>query len=391
MDETKHSARDAAHYDLVLVGGGLQNGLMALGCFAHRPGVRIAMVERCGELGGSHTWSIHPYDVPPEARAFVADLIEYRWSSYDVRFPTFGRTLHAPYAAITSHRFARTVRAAFSGRPSSQLRLGCEVSHVGARHVGLTNGEQVHGSVVIDARGPHTVAGVEHCGFQKFLGLELEFEREHGVARPILIDATVPQVGGFRFFYVLPFTRRRLLVEDTTFSRSPVLDEERARGEVLAYAAQFGRVAQRVREERGVLPMPWRSSAPAAPASPLPGGYQGGWFHPATGYSFPAAVRLACHVAAYAQDPEGVLGPELARLQREQRSQVRYAEQLNRLLFTCFAPEAMWHVFARFYRLPDVLIHRFYALSLTPLDRARILVGRPPRGFSLAHALSGVP
>jgi len=49
----------------------------------------------------------------------------------------------------------------------------------------------------------------------------------------------------------------------------------------------------------------------------------------------------------------------------------------------------MCHVFERFYGLPDALVHRFYALELTAFDRARILVGRPPRGFSFAHALSG--
>jgi lycopene beta-cyclase len=48
----------------------------------------------------------------------------------------------------------------------------------------------------------------------------------------------------------------------------------------------------------------------------------------------------------------------------------------------------MWRVFERFYRLPEDLIERFYALSLSLPDRARILVGRPPRGFSIARALA---
>jgi lycopene beta-cyclase len=35
-------------------------------------------------------------------------------------------------------------------------------------------------------------------------------------------------------------------------------------------------------------------------------------------------------------------------------------------------------VFARFYRLPEPLIERFYAGRSTFGDRARILCGRPP-------------
>jgi lycopene beta-cyclase len=143
-----------------------------------------------------------------------------------------------------------------------------------------------------------------------------------------------------------------------------------------------------VREEVGVLPMPWTQPRSSALASPLRAGYQGGFFHPATGYSFPCAVRLACHVAAHVHGD--VLGRELDALVREHRAQARYAYALNRLLFHCFAPDAMWNVFARFYRLPEPLIHRFYALALSRLDRARILVGRPPRGLSLTHAVSGL-
>ena len=42
----------------------------------------------------------------------------------------------------------------------------------------------------------------------------------------------------------------------------------------------------------------------------------------------------------------------------------------------------------RFYRLPPEAVRRFYAMTLTHGDRARILCGRPPRGFSLTRALS---
>jgi lycopene beta-cyclase len=83
-----------------------------------------------------------------------------------------------------------------------------------------------------------------------------------------------------------------------------------------------------------------------------------------------------------------VFDTDLARLHRRHRSQVRFAHGLNLLLFRCFEPATMWNVFARFYTLPEDLIRRFYAMSLTRTDQARIVVGRPPRGFSLAIALA---
>jgi lycopene beta-cyclase len=62
------------------------------------------------------------------------------------------------------------------------------------------------------------------------------------------------------------------------------------------------------------------------------------------------------------------------------------------MLFGAFAPQERYHVLERFYRLPESTIRRFYALETLAMDRARILCGRPPRGFSLRRLLaSGAP
>jgi lycopene beta-cyclase len=307
-----------------------------------------------------------------------------------VRFPGVSRTVHAPYAAITSERFDRVLRAQLGDR----ARLGRSALQVGAERVVLDDGEELTAPLVIDARGPRAASELtgtyshvrSTCGFQKFVGLELELRAPHALAHPILMDATVPQDDGYRFFYVLPFGPSRLLVEDTVFSRSPRLDVHALTASVLDYAKRFGEVERVVRSEQGVLPMPWSSEMTAPERSPLVAGYQGGFFHPATGYSLPIALRLACLIAAHA--PSDVFGPALVDFVREHKEQARYAERLNALLFHAFAPEDMWNVFARFYRLPDALIERFYALQLTALDRARILIGRPPKGFSLTQVIS---
>ena len=47
-----------------------------------------------------------------------------------------------------------------------------------------------------------------------------------------------------------------------------------------------------------------------------------------------------------------------------------------------------WQVLARFYRLPEATIRRFYALELGAADQARLLIGRPPPGLSLRTRLA---
>jgi lycopene beta-cyclase len=373
-------------FDLVLVGGGLQNGLIALSALHHRPDCRIALVEAESTLGGNHTWCVHAADVPSEAHAWFDPLIVKRWPGYDVRFPNLVRTLDSPYAVVSSSHFAQVVTAAFAANSHWKLSTGKRATRIDAQAVSLDDGTTLRGSLVIDARGPDLASASTRCGFQKFLGLECRTAQPHGVLRPMLMDATCSQHDGFRFFYVLPLETDRLLIEETRFSRASSLDVSAARAGIEAYAAGAWPIVEILREERGILPMPWADAvAVSMSSSPVIAGYRGGYFHPATGYSLPAALRVASLVGSHVT--EQLFEEDWRAFQRRHRAQVLYAHQLNRLLFTGFADRDMWGVFERFYRLPEDLIARFYAMSMSVADRARLLIGRPPPGFSLSRAL----
>jgi lycopene beta-cyclase len=369
----------------VLVGGGLQNALVALALLSRDPAARVLMIERSPELGGNHLWSFHADDVPSAARAVVDPLVCARWPSYDVAFPGFERRVPAPYASVSSARLDAVVRRAFSRAPYGRLRTGVGASRIEADAVELSDGTRVRGEVVVDARGPARFALGGAVAWQKFLGCELAVA---GALRetPLLMDARAEQRDGFRFFYVLPLAPGRVLIEDTYFSDRPELDPERSRHDVLRYARSLGlRVIAIEREETGCLPLPLAFPRQRAANGPLAAGYQGGWFHPTTGYSFPAALRLALHVAA--TPPHELFGAAFQKLLAEQERQVRFGVLLNRMLFGAFQPAERWRALERFYRLPEATIRRFYAQSTTPLDRLRIVCGRPPAGLSLRALL----
>ena len=381
----------ATDFDYVLVGGGLSSCLLALALFRHRPGVRVALVEREPRLGGNHLWCFHAGDVE-KAHDFVAPLVAQRWPRYEVRFPGLERVLDEPYAAVTSQRLDRVVQRAFEEQHGSRPFLSRSAQHVEATRVLLDGGEELRASVVIEARGPNAFDPSGAAGYQKFLGLELALRRPCPLRDPLLMDAQLPQRDGFRFMYGLPLASDRVLLEDTYFSDSPGLDEAQTEAEIMAYSRRLGCEVDRIeRRETGCLPLPTRMPGWERPGAqaPLVAGYQGGWFHPLTGYSFPVAVRLAHAVATAA--PERLRDEAWPALQREHGGQFRFAVLLNRLLFTAFAPEQRWGAIERFYRLPSPVVRRFYALSLTRGDRLRLLCGRPPRGFSLSRALSSNP
>lgn len=377
--------------DYALVGGGLQNGLIALALRTHQPAARIALLERGATLGGNHTWCFHAGDVPAQARALVDPLVAHRWSGYQVRFPERKRQLRSDYACIPAARFDVVVREALTDHHVLCQHEALELNGtaVVARHVATGERVTVRARAIIDARGPDRGAFEGRAGYQKFVGLELACPG-HGLTEPVLMDACVDQREGYRFFYVLPLDEQRLLIEDTYFADSAYLDVSALRDRILAYAAERGYpVAGVLREETGVLPLPWHAE-PVAPArtetAALVAGYQGGWFHPATGYSFPVALRLALAVAETAADE--LPGPKVAALWRAHAEQLAFAYRLNWMLFRWFAPAQRYHVMEHFYRLPDDTIARFYACELTSFDKARLFLGRPPRGMSWRAALS---
>jgi lycopene beta-cyclase len=351
--------------------------------------VRIALFERGPRLGGNHTWCFHADDVGAAALEWVAPLVGASWPGYRVRFPTYERALSSPYAAVTSDRFDEVVAARLAAAPGCVVRTNAEVVDVAEHVVRLAGGERVAGQVVVDARGPAATPATAHRAYQKFIGHELALARPHGLTEPILMDFTVPQDGGLRFVYVLPLAADRVLVEDTYLCETPALDAAVVRARIDAYARARFQVAAVLREESGVLPLPLDGEHAAPERGPLRAGFQGGWFHPVTGYSFPVALRLAEHVAA--TPPEELFGAGLARLAAEQQRQLRFCHRLNRMLFSWFEPPQRYNVLARFYRLPEATIRRFYALRLSGTDRFRILAGRPPRGMSWRAALGRSP
>jgi len=376
----------AESFDYLLIGGGLQNALIALAIWAKRPAARICLVERSAEVGGNHLWCFHTADLGAPGEALVAPLVARRWPAYSVRFPRFERRLESAYAAVESDQLARVVRAAFAERRSSALRLQRSARQVQADSAVLDTGETVHARLVIDARGPEAHPNEHVIGYQKFVGLELELAHPTDLSEPIVMDATVRQEDGFRFVYTLPLAPTRVLIEDTYFSDHSSLDRAALNERALAYAHGLGLDIRGIcREETGILPLTAAAHAPRA-SSPLRAGYAGGFFHPTTGYSFPVAMRLALHVAD--REPGSVFDAEFDAFLREHARQQRYACLLNRLLFQAVPNDARRNVLERFYQLPEASVARFYALATTPFDRARILCGRPPRGISLTRAFT---
>lgn len=365
--------------DVVIAGGGLSGCLVALALQARHPSLDVRLVERSERLGGNHLWSFFEQDLDTEGLALVAPLISYGWDDYEVRFPTRSRELTSAYRSIRSEQLDRHVRTML---PANAIQSGTQIDDLGPRHVETREGTRFEARSVIDARGAGELRHLD-LGWQKFVGQEFSIAGGHGRTRPVIMDANIPQIDGYRFVYTLPFTSDTLLVEDTYYADDPVLDHEMLAGRIADYADRHGWHRRTVvRQEAGVLPVAlggdfdsyWQSGGLGVPKV----GIRAGMFHPTTGYSLPDAVRIALLISDRRDFSAAMVHDAVFGEARRQWRERHFYRLLDRMLFRAAEPEARFRIMARFYGLDQALIERFYAAHSTGWDKVRLLSGRPP-------------
>lgn len=373
-------------FDLILVGGGLANALVAWRLLQTRPDVAFVLLEAGPTIGGNHTWSFHGTDVTKAQLEWLWVLTSKSWPSHDVIFHTGARRLGGGYHSIRSEDFHWKL----AERLGERLRVKAKVVAQTATSVTLASGETLEARGVIDGRG-FSSAPAWPCGYQKFLGLDVELEQPHGLEVPLLMDGRVDQHGAFRFLYLLPWDERRVLVEDTSYADDASLDLPALRSRIAHYLAERRLSVKAVlREEAAALPIPLSGAAPRLDRPTI--GVAAGLFHATTGYSLPFAVSMA---DALATQPSFDALALTAWLQRE--SDRHWASQgffrlLNRMLFRGAEPERRVKIFESFYAHDEALIGRFYAGALTRWDVLKVLArGAPtvPGPRAVRAALSG--
>jgi lycopene beta-cyclase len=187
--------------DMIIVGAGLSGLLTAWRCLDVNPDLQIEIIEASDRIAGDHTWSFNLTDVAEHLQGWIKPFIAYRWDSYDVKFPKRKRTLDIPYCTGNSDTLRACVQLHIdSGR--LRLRLNTAVESLHSDYVVLESGEKLEARGVLDARGFEPNDDV-FLGYQKFVGHVIKTKEPHGLERPIIMDATVEQLGGYRFVYCL--------------------------------------------------------------------------------------------------------------------------------------------------------------------------------------------
>ncbi|NNC53017.1 MAG: lycopene beta-cyclase CrtY [Erythrobacter sp.] len=366
--------------DIAIIGGGLAGGLAALAITRAAPQLSVSLIEAGDSFGGNHRWSWFEGDLGPQEAALLEPFEKTEWTGgNDVRFPAHERRLEGNYRSLDSRDFDAALRRLL---PQEAIRTGSRVMGLDGNGVTLESGERIAAKALIDCRDAVPSEHLEG-GWQVFLGQHLRTSEPHGIDRPVIMDAAVEQPDAYRFVYLLPLGTDEIFVEDTYYTDRPVVDAATLRDRIADYCAQRGWQTEALHEETGILPVITGGDFAAYRASLAnPGvavaGARGGFVHPLTSYTLPIAAQNALAIAgAAAEDLAGL--PEFVEDRAHAHwKRTAYYRLLGKMLFEAAEPAERYRVFERFYRLPEPLISRFYAARSTPLDKLRILTGRPP-------------
>ena len=125
--------------DLILVGGGLANILIALRLAETQPELKVLILEQDADVGGHHTWSFHGTDLTTAQHEWIKPLVTYSWENTTVRFPKLNRTLPGSYHSITSEQLAQVA----DERLGDSIWCDTSVFNIRPDGVTLTDGREI--------------------------------------------------------------------------------------------------------------------------------------------------------------------------------------------------------------------------------------------------------
>ena len=281
------------HYDFIIAGGGLAG--LSLACHLVRSPLRdrsILIVDKDAKERDDRTWGFW------SAQPLIFDELVYRsWGQLQVVGPDLKRLIDLGgyrYKVIRGIDFYTFARKELSAHENVSFAQGI-VSRIqdGADEARVTvDGQTVGGTWVFDSLFRPSAFTVDHACYHRlklhFEGWEIETpEPAFNPQAATLLDFRTPQKQETRFFYVLPYSERRALVEFTVFSLGLLGRREYDQALTEYLKNVLGMRDYRILgEESGVIPITDQPFPRRTGGRIMTVGAKGGRVKPTTGYAF---------------------------------------------------------------------------------------------------------
>ncbi len=291
-----------SHYDIAVLGGGLAglSLLYHLERAGKLSGKRVLLIDPARKTGHDRTWSFWETGEGP-----FEHLLYHRWERVKLHNSTSHCTCDLrPYAykVILSTDFYAHVNAVIDAQPAIERKFTtAEVLHTDRERVAFRMDGEVHTASYLFSSASHPLdyRDVSQPYLdQHFRGWFVETEEDtFDPEEATMMDFRTPQHEETRFLYVLPFSKRRALVEVAIFSNDHLTAEAYDRLIADYLREYWTRKPYRVyHTEAGNIPMT-TYPYPHREGNLIYIGLGGGAARPSTGYTFYGLQRQLMQVA----------------------------------------------------------------------------------------------
>ncbi len=294
-------------YDFIIAGGGASGLALAYHMAqSHLRGQSILIAERDAKDRNDRTWSY--WAVNPTR----VDHLAYRtWDQIEFISDDFHQvydTRPYQYRMIRGIDYYKGMREALSDVPGVTFQRGrvTDVSEAPDKRAaevvidGVPHGARFAFDSIFNIKDVTSGPKGYHYLKQHFKGWEIETPVDTFDPRVVtMFDFRTPQKGAMRFFYVLPFTKRRALIEYTLFSADLLKPHEYDRALSEYIENTRGITKYNITEtETGVIPMTDQPFPRKLSNHVLAIGTKGGLVKPSSGYGFLRFQQDAANVVS---------------------------------------------------------------------------------------------
>ena len=377
----------ATEFDIIILGGGRAG--LSLGMRLAKLGQdcpRVAIIEKRAQYVADRTWSYWACD-----SAQLKHLARAEWKK--VAINGAGKThcidcADVPYQAIDAGSFYDAAVSEINGNTNIIFYHGDEVKAVrkvdGLWEVGLSRGT-LRGRQIVDTRPVLDAERAVPLMWQSFSGVEVECSVDVFDAQvATLMDFIKGPEGQVIFLYLLPYSRRRALIEVTVFGRevrtehdlAPILDE-------CVKKVTRSSAVKIIYREHFAIPMGLPTLERVKDESYVRAGIEAGGARASTGYVFQRIQRWA------EESSERLRRGLPVRGHRADPWVMRKMDQLF-LRVLLRNPERGPELFVRLFGMRDPRsVIRFMHDEATLLDYLKIMCALP-RGLFLAELVRGL-
>ena len=238
-------------FDYIILGGGLSGLSLAYelnrqGCLKNNT---LAILEKRKKYQKDKMWSYWDFN-----NNKFKSCIEKSWNFFDITYNQQSISLsclRSPYRSINSQKFYKFIINNLNKNKNIHLIKNTKILSV-KKNIITTPNQTYKTKYIFDSL---IVKKEKSKMYQHFYGCEIESKKNiFNSASVQLMDFDCEQNNGLHFFYVLPFSKKRALIETTWYSKK-IKEKYKYKEEISRYLLKR-KISGKIKyEEIGVIPL----------------------------------------------------------------------------------------------------------------------------------------